>query len=37
MGPPHRDGECENKIVVLAGACVERQVTGRSIFNPEIL
>jgi hypothetical protein len=33
----NRDGERENKIVMLAGARVERQVTGRDKLNPEIL
>jgi len=37
VGPPHRDGERENEIVVLAGARVERQVTGRGEFHTEIL
>jgi hypothetical protein len=37
VGPPDRNGERENKIVVLAGARVERQVTGRGEVDTEIL
>src|SRR5947207_15312965 len=37
MGPPDRNGERKNKIVVLAAARVERQVTGHGKLNSEIL
>ena len=37
MGPPDRNGERKDKIVVLAAARVERQVTGGGKLNPEIL
>src|SRR5215469_14291057 len=37
MGPPHRDGEGENQVVVFARTSVEGQMTGRGVFNTEIL
>src|SRR5262249_31777232 len=37
IGLPHRDGERENEIVVLAGSRVERQVTSGGKLDTEIL
>src|SRR5690348_2771753 len=37
MRPPDRNGQCKNKIIMLAGARIERHVTSRGEFHTEIL
>ena len=37
MRPPDRNGQCKNKIIMLAGARIEHHVTSRGEFHTEIL